>query len=78
MARQVVSVFVNLWLRDLGIVLSVAKASKFLAPLPSSALQHFLATVGQGLGGEGAIAKVQSHDAGIKLPKMGKALVYKC
>ena len=48
MARQAVSVFVNLWWKDLGIVLGVAKASKFLAPLTAAALQHFLATVGQG------------------------------
>ena len=74
MARQVVSVFVNLWLRYVGTFLSidgVAQALKFLEPLTAAALQHFLAADGQGLGVEDAIAKVYAHDAGIKLPKMG-------
>ena len=71
MARQVVSVFVNLWLRYVGFVLGVAQALKFLVPLTAAALQHFLAADGQGLGVEDAIAKVYAHDAGIKLPKMG-------
>ena len=78
MARQVVSVFVNLWLRYVGFVLGVAQASKFLASLTAAALQHFLAAGGQGLEGEGAIAKVSAQNAGIKLPEIGHALVCKC
>ena len=73
MARQAVSVFVNLWLKDLGIVLDVAKGSQFSTPLTAAALEQFAAAAGQGLGGEGdaAVAKVYARNAGIKLPKMG-------
>ncbi len=62
---------INIWLKDLGIVLDVAKASQFSAPLTVAALQQFVAAVGQGLGGEGdaAIVKVYAHNANIKLPK---------
>ena len=64
---------INIWLKDLGIVLDVAKGSQFSAPLTAAALQQFVAAAGQGLGGEGdaAVAKVYAHNAGIKLPKMG-------
>ncbi len=62
---------INIWLKDLGIVLDVAKASQFSAPLTAAALQQFVAAAGQGLGGEGdaAVAKVCAHNANIKLPK---------
>ena len=62
---------VNIWLKDLGIVLDVAKGSNFSAPLAAVALQQFVAAAGQGLGGEGdaAVAKVYAHNAGISLPK---------
>ena len=46
MARQVVSVFVNLRLKYIGFVIGVAQASKFLAPPTAAALQHFLAVEG--------------------------------
>ena len=71
---------INIWLKDLGIVLDVAKESQFSAPLTAAALQQFVAAAGQGLGGEGdaAVAKVYAHNAGIELPKMGKILMYKC
>ena len=64
---------INIWLKDLGIVLDVAKGSQFSAPLTAAALQQFVAAAGQGLGGEGdaAVAKVYAHNAGIELPKMG-------
>ena len=62
---------INIWLKDLGIVLDVAKASQFSAPLTAAALQQFVAAAGQGFGGEGdaAIAKVYAQNANIKLPK---------
>lgn len=62
---------VNIWLKDLGIVLDVAKGSNFSAPLAAAALQQFVAAAGQGLGREddAAVAKVYAHDAGISLPK---------
>ena len=64
---------INIWLKDLGIVLDVAKGSQFSAPLSAAALQQFVAAAGQGLGGEGdaAVAKVYAHNANIKLPKYG-------
>ena len=62
---------INIWLKDLGIVLDVAKASQFSAPLTAAALQQFVAAAGQGFGGEGdaAVAKVYAHNANIKLPE---------
>ena len=62
---------INIWLKDLGIVLDVAKASQFSAPLTAAALQQFVAAAGQGLGGEGdaAVAKVCAQNANIKLPQ---------
>jgi len=62
---------VNIWLKDLGIELDVAKGSNFSAPLAAAALQQFVAAAGQGLGREddAAVAKVYAHNAGISLPK---------
>ncbi len=62
---------VNIWLKDLGIVLDIAKASKFSAPVTAAALQQFIAAAGQGLGGEddAAVAKVYAANAGLELPK---------
>ena len=64
---------INIWLKDLGIVLDVAKASQFSAPLTAAALQQFVAAAEQGFGGEGdaAVAKVYARNADIKLPKVG-------
>ena len=61
---------VNIWLKDLGIVLDVAKESAFSAPLATTALQQFVSAVGQGLGSEddSAIAKVYARNAAINLP----------
>lgn len=61
---------VNIWLKDLGIVLDIAGRAKFAAPLTAAALQQFVAASGSGLGGEddAAIAKVYARNAGLKLP----------
>lgn len=61
---------VNIWLKDLGIVLDIAKSASFSAPLTAAALQQFIAAAGQGLGGEddAAVAKVYARNANIKLP----------
>ena len=42
---------VNIWPKDLGIVLDIAKSAKFGAPLTAAALQQFLAAAGSGWGG---------------------------
>ena len=61
---------VNIWLKDLGIVLDIAEGAKFSAPLTAAALQQFVAAAGQGLGGEddAAVAKVYARNAGLTLP----------
>ncbi|MEM9141323.1 MAG: NAD(P)-dependent oxidoreductase, partial [Pseudomonadota bacterium] len=64
---------VNIWLKDLGIVLDTAKGAQFSAPLTAAALQQFVAAAGQGLGGEddAAVAKVYARNAGVTLPGEG-------
>jgi len=61
---------VDIWPKDLGIVLDIAKSAKFGAPLTAAALQQFLAASGSGLGAEddAAVAKVYARNAGLKLP----------
>lgn len=61
---------VDIWLKDLGIVLDIARGAKFGAPLTAAALQQFMAASGSGLGREddAAVAKVYARNAGIKLP----------
>lgn len=61
---------VDIWPKDLGIVLDIAKSAKFGAPLTAAALQQFLAASGSGLGKEddAAVAKVYARNAGLKLP----------
>lgn len=61
---------VNIWPKDLGIVLDIARLAKFSAPITAAAMQQFLAAAGMGLGGEddAAVAKVYARNAGLKLP----------
>ncbi|MFK7743645.1 MAG: L-threonate dehydrogenase [Roseobacter sp.] len=61
---------VNIWPKDLGIVLDIAKSAQFSAPITAAALQQFIAAAGQGLGHEddAAVAKVYARNAGLKLP----------
>lgn len=61
---------VDIWLKDLGIVLDIARQSKFSAPMTASALQQFIAASGMGLGREddAAVAKVYARNAGLTLP----------
>lgn len=61
---------VDIWPKDLGIVLDTARAAKFAAPLTAAALQQFLAAAGSGLGrqDDAAVAKVYARNAGLKLP----------
>lgn len=61
---------VNIWPKDLGIVLDIAKTAQFSAPITAVALQQFIAAAGQGLGAEddAAVAKVYARNAGITLP----------
>lgn len=61
---------VDIWPKDLGIVLDIAKKAKFGAPITAAALQQYLAASGSGLGGEhdSAVAKVYARNAGLTLP----------
>lgn len=61
---------IDIWPKDLGIVLDVARNSKFAAPITAAALQQFVAASGMGLGREddAAVAKVYARNAGLKLP----------
>lgn len=61
---------VDIWLKDLGIVLDIARGSKFAAPLTAAALQQFVAASGSGLGLEddAAVAKVYARNANLTLP----------
>ncbi len=61
---------INIWPKDLGIVLDVARSAGFSAPITAAALQQYMVAVGMGLGREddAAIAKVYARNAGLKLP----------
>lgn len=61
---------VNIWPKDLGIVLDIAKSTNFSAPITAAALQQYLAAAEMGLGREddSAVAKVYARDAGLTLP----------
>ena len=61
---------VNIWPKDLGIVLDIAKTAQFSAPITAAALQQFVAAAGMGHGWEddAAVAKVYARNAGLNLP----------
>lgn len=61
---------VNIWPKDLGIVLDIAKSAQFSAPVTAAAMQQFLAAAGMGLGREddAAVARVYARNAGLTLP----------
>ncbi|MBT5002764.1 MAG: NAD(P)-dependent oxidoreductase [Tateyamaria sp.] len=61
---------VNIWPKDLGIVLDIASAANLSTPLAAAALKQFEEAVEMGLGGEddSAVAKVYAHNAGLSLP----------
>lgn len=61
---------VNIWPKDLGIVLDIARSASFSAPITAAAMQQYLAAAGMGLGGEddAAVAKVYARNAGLTLP----------
>jgi len=61
---------VNIWPKDLGIVLDIAHDAGFSAPITATALQQYKTAVDMGLGAEddAAITKVYARDAGLTLP----------
>jgi len=61
---------VNIWPKDLGIVLDIAKSANFDAPISQAAFDRFRQAAEMGLGGEddAAVAKVYARQLGINLP----------
>ncbi|MEM8870236.1 MAG: L-threonate dehydrogenase [Pseudomonadota bacterium] len=61
---------INIWPKDLGIVLEAAKDAGFNAPITSVTLEQYKLAVEMGLGPEddAAIAKVYAREAGLVLP----------
>ena len=61
---------VNIWPKDLGIVLDIAGDAGFTAPIAEAALGQFKAAAEMGLGWEddAAVAKVYAQAAGLDLP----------
>ncbi len=61
---------VNIWPKDLGIVLEAAAATGFDAPITKTALARYKQAVNMGLGREddAAVAKVYAAEAGLTLP----------
>ena len=61
---------VNIWPKDLGIVLEIARSNGFDAPITETALAQYRKAVDAGLGAEddAAIAKVYAAQAGVRLP----------
>ena len=64
---------VDIWLKDLGIVMDIARSNKFSAPIAAAALQQYVAASGMGLGQEddAAVAKVYARNSGQQLPGEG-------
>ena len=64
---------VDIWPKDLGIVLDAARAVGFDAPVTAAALAQFKAASAMGLGREddAAVAKVYARAAGLTLPGEG-------
>lgn len=61
---------VDIFVKDLGIVLDMGRDSRFATPLAAMAWQQFLAASGAGLGREddAAVAKIYARNAGLTLP----------
>jgi L-threonate 2-dehydrogenase len=66
---------VNIFVKDLGIVLDAARALKFPLPLAAAAHQLYLSTAAMGLGGEddSAVVKYYAQLAGLELPPAKEA-----
>jgi 3-hydroxyisobutyrate dehydrogenase-like beta-hydroxyacid dehydrogenase len=65
---------VNIWPKDLGIVLDIAQSAGFDTPIATAALDQFRAAADMGLGHEddAAVAKVYASKVGIDLPATSK------
>ena len=61
---------IDIWPKDLGIVLDIAKSAKFSAPITATVMQKYLVASGMGYGAEddAALAKVYARNVGLTLP----------
>ncbi|WP_417258408.1 L-threonate dehydrogenase [Celeribacter sp.] len=61
---------IDIWPKDLGIVLDIAKSAKFSAPITATVMQQYLVASGMGYGAEddAALAKVYARNVGLTLP----------
>ena len=61
---------INIWPKDLGIVLDISRDAGFDAPLTLAALERYRAAVAMGLGAQddAAVTKVYARQAGLTLP----------
>ena len=61
---------VEIFTKDLGIVLDMARAAKFPVPIAGAALQMYLMTAAAGMGGDddASVARLYARIAGLSLP----------
>lgn len=61
---------IDIWPKDLGIVLEIAESVNFRAPIAAAALQRFTEASNSGLGSEddAAVAKIYADEVNLKLP----------
>lgn len=64
---------VEIFTKDLGIVLDTARAEQFPVPVASAALQMFMMTAAAGMGqdDDASVARLYAQIAGLELPKGG-------
>ncbi len=62
---------VDIFTKDLGIVLDMARAQRFPVPVAGAALQMFLMTASAGMGGDddASVARLYAQVAGLSLPQ---------
>ncbi len=65
---------VDIFTKDLGIVLDMARGAKFPVPVAGAALQMFLMTAAAGMGrdDDASVARLFAQVAGLELPKAAK------
>ena len=63
---------IEIFVKDLGIVVDTAREQRFPVPLAANALQQFLAAAGSGLGqlDDSTVARVYARLSGVTLPGM--------
>ena len=62
---------VDIFTKDLGIVLDMARAQRFPVPVAGAALQMYLMTAAAGMGGDddASVARLYAQIAGLSLPQ---------